>query len=71
MWRTLLWWLYLLDVAENEWLLWPSRYWRSGETISEHAARAQVHGRKWGCRLCRVLHKIDPGHCTSLMREGK
>ncbi len=33
------------------------------ETVSSRAARARDAGRRWGCVLCRLLDKIDPGHC--------
>lgn len=33
------------------------------ETISSRAYRAQTEGRRWGCVLCKLLDKIDPGHC--------
>ncbi len=35
------------------------------ETISSRAAKAAARGRRWGCVLCRVLDRIDPGHCTN------
>lgn len=33
------------------------------ETISSSAGKAQRRGRRWGCLLCRLIDKIDPGHC--------
>lgn len=33
------------------------------ETISSRAARARMNGRRWGCVLCGLLDKLDPGHC--------
>jgi hypothetical protein len=33
------------------------------ETISSRAYKASLRGRRWGCVLCRVLHKLDPNHC--------
>lgn len=33
------------------------------ETISERSAKARDAGRRWGCLLCRLLDKINPGHC--------
>lgn len=33
------------------------------ETISERSAKARAAGRRWGCVLCRLLDKINPGHC--------
>lgn len=33
------------------------------ELISTRANRARKEGRRWGCILCRLLDKVDPGHC--------
>jgi hypothetical protein len=33
------------------------------EYLSSRANRAQKEGRRWGCILCRLLDKVDPGHC--------
>lgn len=33
------------------------------ETISSRAAKAARGGRRWGCLLCRMLDRIDRGHC--------
>lgn len=33
------------------------------ETISSRAGKAARQGKRWGCVLCRLLNKIDPGHC--------
>ena len=33
------------------------------ETISSRAAKASQRGERWGCWLCKLLDKIDPGHC--------
>lgn len=57
----------------------PTRYWRialgydhlgnavtggePGELISARASRARKEGRRWACVLCRLLDKVDPGHC--------
>jgi hypothetical protein len=35
----------------------------TGETISSRAGRARRAGRRWGCILCGVLERLDPGHC--------
>ena len=35
----------------------------SNETISERAAKARNAKREWGCVLCSLLDKINPGHC--------
>jgi hypothetical protein len=34
------------------------------ETVSSRAAKAQRLGRRWGCVLCKVIDRIDPGHCA-------
>lgn len=34
-----------------------------GEYLSARAARVRKEGRRWGCVLCRLLDKLDPGHC--------
>jgi hypothetical protein len=34
-------------------------------TVSHHAALARDAGRSWGCRLCRWLDTVDPGHCDN------
>lgn len=57
----------------------PRRFWRvviahdqaanaafggsEDETISSRAGRAARRGDRWGCVLCKLLDKIDPGHC--------
>lgn len=33
------------------------------ETISSRAARARAEGKRWGCVLCRLLDRIECGHC--------
>jgi hypothetical protein len=33
------------------------------ETVSSRAAKAARKGERWGCVLCRLLHKLDPNHC--------
>lgn len=33
------------------------------ETISSRANRARLKGKRWGCRLCRLLDHIDKDHC--------
>lgn len=33
------------------------------ETISSRAGKAARAGKRWGCVLCRLLDKFDPGHC--------
>lgn len=33
------------------------------ETISSRAGKAARAGKRWGCVLCKLLDKFDPGHC--------
>ncbi len=35
------------------------------ETISSRANRARAELRRWGCVLCGLLDRIDPGHCAA------
>lgn len=35
------------------------------ETISSRAGKAARSGKRWGCVLCRLLDKFDPGHCEN------
>jgi hypothetical protein len=35
------------------------------ETVSSRAGKAARKGKVWGCLLCRLLDKIDPGHCEA------
>lgn len=48
-----------LDTGANVILLFGA----SNETISERAAKARNSGLRWGCILCRLLDKVNPGHC--------
>lgn len=43
------------------------------ETISSRAAKAARGGERWGCVLCKLLDKLDPGHCEKNIEhdEGK
>ena len=43
------------------------------ETISSRAAKAALRGERWGCVLCKLLDKLDPGHCEKNIEldEGK
>jgi hypothetical protein len=34
------------------------------ETVSSRAGKAASKDKRWGCILCRLLDKIDPGHCA-------
>lgn len=63
----------------------PRRFWRvmlahdqaanaafggsEDETISSRAGRAARRGDRWGCVLCKLLDKIDPGHCEKSIGE--
>jgi hypothetical protein len=33
------------------------------EYLSARANRVQKEGRVWACVLCRLLDRIEPGHC--------
>lgn len=55
--------LILLDVAIN-WLF-NGRV----ETISARAGRGIARGRRWAVTLCRLLDRIDPGHCEAAVRD--
>jgi hypothetical protein len=33
------------------------------EYLSARAQRVRKQGRRWACVLCRLLDKVDPGHC--------
>lgn len=33
------------------------------ETISSRAGKAARAGKRWGCILCKLLDRLDPGHC--------
>lgn len=35
------------------------------ETVSSRAGKAAHNGKRWGCLLCRLLDRIDPGHCET------
>lgn len=34
------------------------------EYISTRAERARKENRRWGCVLCKLLDRVDPGHCA-------
>lgn len=36
----------------------------AGEYISQRANRGRQEGSHWACVLCRMLDKLDPGHCS-------
>ena len=41
------------------------------ETISSRAYKAATQGRRWGCVLCRLLDKIQPGHCKNSVEPDR
>ena len=41
------------------------------ETISSRAGKAARQGKAWGCLLCRLLDRIDPGHCEKHIEEDE
>jgi hypothetical protein len=43
---------------------------RYDELISTRADRARTEKRRWGCVLCRLLDKADPGHCARAGQIG-
>lgn len=69
------------------WLANPARAWRiaigydqlfnvaangdEDETLSSRAGKAKRRGERWGCVLCRLLDKIDPGHCDRSIEEDE
>ncbi len=62
----LAWFIWLLrpvDVWLNTWLFW-SPYYNSGDTISQHSAKASLRGNKIGCILCGFLHIFQRDHCA-------
>jgi hypothetical protein len=60
--RYLMNWLVLLDQALN-----TLAAGSPNETISERSAKARNAGRKWGCVLCSLLDKVNPGHCDNAL----
>jgi len=41
------------------------------QTISYRAAASCMQGRAWGCILCKLLDKLDPGHCASALNDRR
>lgn len=43
------------------------------ETLSSRAGKAARAGQRWGCVFCRLLDRLDPGHCEKAIEpdEGK
>ncbi len=44
---------------------------RLGQTISARAAQARSEGRRWGCVLCRLLDRLDSGHCDRALVDAE
>ncbi len=40
-------------------------------TISSRACKAKLAGRRWGCMLCKLLDKLDPGHCDRSIERDR
>jgi hypothetical protein len=43
---------------------------KANTTISARAGRAQLAGKRWGCVLCRLLDRIQPGHCALAVADA-
>lgn len=41
------------------------------ETVSSRAGKAARQGKAWGCLLCRLLDRFDPGHCEKHIEEDE
>lgn len=41
------------------------------ETISSRAAKAKLKGKRWGCILCKALHKLDNNHCEKSIEKDR
>lgn len=54
-----------IDIGVNVIVLFGA----SNETISERAAKARNAGRRWGCVLCGLLNRINPGHCDRALNS--
>lgn len=38
------------------------------ETVSEHAAKEALQGKRWACRLCKWLHyTVEAKHCEKTL----
>ena len=40
-------------------------------TISTRAALARNQNKRWGCVLCKILDKINPGHCDQAIQTDR
>lgn len=63
--RYLLNWLIWLDEGAN-----VARGGDAHETISSVAGKARRKGHRWACVLCRLLDKIQDGHCEKSIMPG-
>lgn len=34
------------------------------QTLCTRGALAQRSGKRWGCVLCQIAERLDPGHCS-------
>lgn len=41
------------------------------QTVSSRAEKARRAGKRWGCRLCRLLDQLDPGHCERSLESDE
>jgi len=41
------------------------------ETISSRAAKSAMQGRLWAVWLCRLLDRLDPGHCEKSIEPDR
>lgn len=41
------------------------------ETVSSRAGKAARAGRRWACVLCRLLDRLDPGHCEKSIEHDE
>lgn len=41
------------------------------ETISSRAGKAARKGKRWACVLCRLLDRLDPGHCEKSIEPDR
>ena len=39
------------------------------ETISSRSGKARREGRRWGCVLCKLLDRLDAGHCEKSIED--
>jgi hypothetical protein len=39
------------------------------DMVTERAARGSLEGKRRWCLLCKLLDKVDPGHCTNALTK--